>query len=173
MSNLAEHYEYCYGYIEQGLVDVFHQYEGILTRLGVEFEWETLNTIVDNPQDIEGVFIAFIAWVLYQKEKGVVLKGDLDNLLIKALKNHWQPTPFQQAFLEKYRANNPLDPQQYYWQQAGLILGEKLRNHLLADITLNGDLIFQSHRLLSSHERNLLTQLKETIKLESKLLHSL
>lgn len=164
MIDLTAFLNYYYGYVEQGIVEIFNKYQWTLHQLGVQFQTETLLAIIDHPQDLESAFIAFIAWILYRKQQGDQFNYPLDYLLVEAIEHQWKPTPFQQQFLAQHEADLFLNSQGYYWEQAGQILGEKLRDQLLADITLDGHLVFLNHRLLSSQERQLIAQLQSTIK---------
>ncbi|MEL4895513.1 hypothetical protein [Crocosphaera sp. Alani8] len=64
----------------------------------------------------------------------------------------WIPYNYQKNFLQQH-----LDilesPQVFLWKVAGKQLGERLRNRVIADISEEGELIFQANASLTHEER--------------------
>ncbi|MDJ0729062.1 MAG: hypothetical protein QNJ33_03630 [Crocosphaera sp.] len=144
-----------YEYVDDVIVEIFDKYKWGLRRLGVNFSQELLETIVYCPHNLENTLIAFCSWVLWLKSKGEKTNPDiLSETLIKALKSDsgWIPHNYQKDFLQQH-----LDilesPQVSLWKVAGKQLGESLRNRVIADISEEGELIFQPNVLLTDEER--------------------
>ena len=144
-----------YEYVDDVIVEIFDKYKWGLRRLGVNFSQELLETIVYCPHNLESTLIAFCSWVLWLKSQGKkTYPESLSETLIKALKSDsgWIPYDYQKDFLQQH-----LDilesPQVSLWKVAGKELGEGLRNRFIADISDEGELIFQPNILLTDEEK--------------------
>ncbi|MDJ0660112.1 MAG: hypothetical protein QNJ42_11570 [Crocosphaera sp.] len=144
-----------YEYIDDTVVEIFDKYKWGLRRLGVNFSQDLLETIVYCPHNLENTLIAFCSWVLWLKSQGEKTYPDsLADTLIKALKsdNGWIPYNYQKDFLQHHL--DILEPPQVsLWKTAAIQLGEDLRNRIIADISEEGDLIFNPNVLLTDEER--------------------
>ena len=143
MINLKE--EIYYEYIDDIKVEIFNKYKWALIRLGINFDREILEAIVYCPSNLENVFKAFCAWVLWLKNKGEKPESEiLKETLLKALNDGWTPFKFQEKFLQKYQ-DLFINSQDFFWQQAQKYLGNELRNKLIADILENGTIIYHNN----------------------------
>ena len=152
-----------YEEIEDIIVEIFNQYQWALSRFGMNFDQEILETIIYCERDLESSLQAFCGWVLTLKEKGETLEQEvLRETFLKAIKEHWQPTFYQQKMLKKYQ-DILIKPQDFYWQKAQEFLGDQLRNDLIIDITSNGVILYRENvnlNRLSEEDLNKLTEFK-------------
>ncbi len=144
-----------YEYVDDGIVEIFDQYKWGLRRLGVNFSQDLLETIVYCPHNLENTLMAFCSWVLWLKSKGEKTNPEiLSETLIQALKSDqgWIPYDYQKDFLAQH-----LDilesPQLSLWKTGGKQLGEALRNRAIADISEEGEIIFQANIILTDEEK--------------------
>ncbi|MEA5509706.1 hypothetical protein VB715_08010 [Crocosphaera sp. UHCC 0190] len=154
-----------YEYVDNITVEIFDKYKWGLRRLGVNFSQELLETIVYCPQNLESTLMAFCAWVLWLKAKGE--KTDAHNLsetLINALRSEqgWKPFEFQAAFLAEHH-DILASPKDAIWEVAGQQLGETVRNRLIADISEEGEILFQTNLMLNEKEKQQIDELKTYI----------
>ena len=136
-----------------------------MRRIGINFSQELLETIVYCPQNLESTLMAFCSWALWLKSKGERPNSELlSETLIEALRSQrgWIPYDYQKDFLE--RNQDILDsPKTFLWKAAKIQLGERLRNRVIADISEEGELIFQSNTLLTDEEKQKIDSFKDYI----------
>ena len=151
-----------YEYVDDTVVEIFDKYKWGLRRLGVNFSQDLLETIVYCPHNLENTLMAFCSWVLWLKSQGEKTYSDsLADTLIKALQSDsgWIPYDYQKDFLQQHLGI--LEPPQVsLWKTAGKQLGEALRNRVIADISEEGELIFNTNVVLTDEEREKIERFK-------------
>ncbi|MEL4898497.1 hypothetical protein [Crocosphaera sp. Alani8] len=154
-----------YEYIDDIVVEIFDKYKWGLRRLGVNFSQDLLETIVYCPQNLENTLMAFCSWALWLKSKGERPNSELlAETLTEALRSQsgWIPYDYQKDFLKQHQ--DILDsPKNFLWKAAKKQLGERLRNRVLADISEEGELLFQSNTLLTDEEKQKIESFKDYI----------
>ena len=78
---------------------------------------------------MEAAFQAVISYWKYKQQRQE--KFYPNATLIEALKEHWQPFDWQDEYLADSRFKNPC---LIWWEEAGEIWGDELRNQLIADV---------------------------------------
>ena len=154
-----------YEYIDDIVVEIFDKYKWGLRRLGVDFGQDLLETIVYCPQNLESTLMAFCSWALWLKSKGERPSPELlSETLIEALRSQrgWIPYDYQKDYLKQHQ--DILDsPKTFAWKAAKKHLGERLRNRVIADISSEGELIFQNNTVLTDEEKEKIDSFKDYI----------
>lgn len=128
--------------------DIYHKYRSALKAIGVDLTREDVQEAIINCDfALESAFQSVIEyWLNLQKTNKTIDYPSA--LLIQAINNHWIPHNWN----EQYLSNSCLQsPCVVWWEEAGKIWGQDLRNQLIADV--NETDAGEEYILLSTEEK--------------------
>jgi hypothetical protein len=130
--------------------EIFQNYKYALAYIGIDFYREDVQEAIlncnDGFEDIIRAVIAYWYWLQSRNEKLEYPSA----CLIQAIQELWKPKNWQDEYLDNPQFKNPC---LIFWERAGLMWGEELRNQLISDVNEdeNGNeyILFTSGKKLS------------------------
>jgi hypothetical protein len=114
--------------------EIIKKYKPALTSIGVDFSQEKVQeAIIDCIVELESAFQTIITYWLWKKQNQEKFEHP-NAFLIKAIQENWTPFVWEDEYL-----NNPhfKSTCQLWWEEAGKIWSQDVRNKLVADVTEN------------------------------------
>lgn len=117
--------------LETEIKEILHKYKPALRYIGVDFSREDVQeALLCAYDDLEAVLQRVIEYWYQLQQQNRALEYP-SACLIQALQENWTPKSWKAQYLDN---PNFKSPWAIWWEEAGAIWGETVRNELIADV---------------------------------------